>query len=52
MEVKYAPIALALPKYAILPNDNTMVLSKPANTLAGGWWMVHTTATFCSAATF
>jgi hypothetical protein len=28
-----------------------MVLSKPANTLAGGWWIVHTTATFCVAAT-
>ena len=30
---------------------STMVLSKPANTLAGGWWIVHTTATFCVAAT-
>ena len=30
---------------------STMVLSKPANTDAGGWWIVHTTATFCVAAT-
>ena len=30
---------------------STMVLSKSANTDAGGWWIVHTTATFCSAAT-
>mmetsp|Transcript_5863 Transcript_5863/g.24862 ORF Transcript_5863/g.24862 Transcript_5863/m.24862 type:complete len:230 (+) Transcript_5863:4245-4934(+) len=48
---RYAPIFLALPKYATRPMLSTMVLSKPANTLAGGWWIVHTTATFCVAAT-
>ena len=29
-----------------------MALSNPAKMLAGGWWIVHTTATFSSAAIF
>ena len=29
-----------------------MTLSKPAKTDAGGWWIVHATAMFCSRATF
>ena len=42
----------ALPKYATRPMESTMTLSKPAKTDAGGWWIVHATAMFCSRATF
>ena len=52
MPERYSFIFAALPKYATRPIERTITLSKPAKTDAGGWWIVHTTAIFCSLATF
>mmetsp|Transcript_24758 Transcript_24758/g.80942 ORF Transcript_24758/g.80942 Transcript_24758/m.80942 type:complete len:220 (-) Transcript_24758:566-1225(-) len=49
---RYSPKRCALPKYATRPMLRIIVLSKSANTDAGGWWIVHATAMLISAAMF